>query len=199
MSLLICKSLHLATSIQQTNQIFQGIFGLVVQYQYDKRDPTEVIDIVDPIFAKSFLLFVLYGLLENSSMLIMYWVIGSLGLPPGDVASLVGLATALGSAGSTAAFIIGAKNVALIWQLWANVITFLIGIPGLLYVGWFRIVEDDALNAATSKRLEIDQSPREKTFDALETNLVPGEGADMAVSGLMRHSKDLSQTTTKKV
>lgn len=186
--------------IASADRCLEGIFGLVVQYQYDKRDPTEVIDIVDPVFAKSFLLFVLYGLLENSSMLIMYWVIGSLGLPPGDVASLVGLATALGSAGSTAAFIIGAKNVGLIWQLWANVITFLVGIPGLVYVGWFRIVEDNALDAATSTRFEIDQeTPEKKGLDTLETSLVPGEGADMAVSGLVRQSKELTQTSTARV
>ncbi len=171
----------------------------MVQYQYDKRDPTEVIDIVDPVFAKSFLLFVLYGLLENSSMIIMYWVIGSLGLAPGEVASLVGLATALGSAGSTAAFILGAKNVALIWQLWANVIAFFVGIPGILYVSWFRIVEDTTLDAVTSKRFgDIDQTTGEKVqnLGTLETKLVPGEGADMVVSGLVRHSKELTQART---
>lgn len=171
-----------------------GIFGLVVQYQYDHRDLTVAIDIVDPVFAKSFLLFVLYGLLENSSMVVMYWILGSLGLSAGEVASLVGLAVGLGSAGSTAAFIIGAKNVALVWQLWANVITFLIGIPGLLYVAWFRVVEDTVVDAVTSKRLENEPSlSEEKSRNSIETNLVPGVGADVIVSGLVRHSKELTE------
>ncbi|EHY59864.1 Notoamide biosynthesis cluster protein O' [Exophiala dermatitidis] len=170
------------------------IFGLVVQYQYDHRDLTVAIDIVDPVFAKSFLLFVLYGLLENSSMVVMYWILGSLGLSAGEVASLVGLAVGLGSAGSTAAFIIGAKNVALVWQLWANVITFLIGIPGLLYVAWFRVVEDTVVDAVTSKRLENEPSlSEEKSRNSIETNLVPGVGADVIVSGLVRHSKELTE------
>ncbi|KAL1970841.1 hypothetical protein VTN77DRAFT_2675 [Rasamsonia byssochlamydoides] len=49
---------------------------------------------------------------------------------------------ALGSAGSTAAFIIGAVDVALKYQLWANAITFLAGCPGLLYLGWFSIADE---------------------------------------------------------
>ncbi|KIW10692.1 hypothetical protein PV08_11656 [Exophiala spinifera] len=174
------------------------IYGLVVQYQYDNRDPTTVIDIHDPVFAKSFLLFVLYGLLENSSMIILYWIIGSLGLPPGELASLVGLAVGMGSAGSTAAFIIGAKNVALKWQLWANVITFFVGIPGLLYVAWFRVAEDSALDAATSKRVFDDNSSStgdgvEPSFDA---KLVPADGAVLVAPEPTRFSKELAHTRT---
>ncbi|KAL2421664.1 hypothetical protein ABEF95_008396 [Exophiala dermatitidis] len=142
----------------------------------------------------SCLLFVLYGLLENSSMVVMYWILGSLGLPAGEVASLVGLAVGLGSAGSIAAFIIGAKNVALVWQLWANVITFLIGIPGSLYVAWFRVVEDTVVDAATSKRLENEPSlSEEKSRNSIKANLVPGVGADVIVSGLVMHSKELTE------
>lgn len=57
---------------------------------------------------------------------------------------------AFGSAGSTSAFIIGAVGIELKYQLWANVITFLVGIPGLLYIGWFGIVEDEKLVLPTS-------------------------------------------------
>ncbi|KGO41575.1 Major facilitator superfamily domain, general substrate transporter [Penicillium expansum] len=66
------------------------IYGLVVQYQYDKQ--TTIIDIKDPVFIKSCLLFILYGLIENSAMVTGYWIIGSLGLDPGSVATFVGLA-----------------------------------------------------------------------------------------------------------
>lgn len=51
-----------------------GIYGLVVQYQYDKQ--TTIIDITDPVFIKSCLLFILYGLIENSAMVTGYWIIG---------------------------------------------------------------------------------------------------------------------------
>ncbi|TQB74920.1 hypothetical protein MPDQ_003951 [Monascus purpureus] len=133
------------------------IYGLVVQYQYDKRSPTApAIDIVDPVFAKSCLLFIVYGLIENSAMIIGYWIIGSLGLDPGDVAALVGLATGIGSGGSTAAFILGACNVPLIRQLWANVIAFLVGVPGLLYVGFFHIADDSTIDAITTAHLNSD-------------------------------------------
>ena len=59
----------------------------------------------------------------------------------------------IGSAGSTAAFILGACNVPLAWQLWANVITFLAGIPGLLYVAFFQIANDSAIGALTTAHL----------------------------------------------
>ncbi|EXJ93161.1 hypothetical protein A1O3_01718 [Capronia epimyces CBS 606.96] len=190
---------RIGTTLFAVISLLTWIYGLVVQYQYDKRDPSEVIDIVDPVFAKSFLLFVLYGLLENSTMVVMYWTMGSLGLPPGEIASLVGLATGIGSAGSTAAFILGAKNVALIWQLWANVITFLVGIPGLLYVSWFRIAEDSELDAATSKRIESEHSYDDKSLGlepAFDSKLTPGEGAAVIVADLVRSSKDLAQART---
>ena len=58
--------------------------------------------------------------------------------------------TAIGSAGSTAAFILGACNVSLIWQLWANVITFLVSVPGLLYTGFNLVTEDAVIDAATT-------------------------------------------------
>ena len=67
-----------------------GIYGLIVQYQYDEMEH-KAIDIVDPVFIKSCILFILYGLIENSGMMVIYWIIGSLGLEPGKVASLVGL------------------------------------------------------------------------------------------------------------
>ncbi|KAL2218993.1 major facilitator superfamily domain-containing protein [Thermoascus aurantiacus ATCC 26904] len=125
-------------------------YGLVVQYLYNKSSAAETIDIKDPIFAMSCVLFILYGLIENSAMVVGYWIIGSLGLDPGSVASFVGLATGIGSAGSTAAFILGACNVPLTWQLWANVIAFLASLPGLLYVGFYLVTEDDIIATATS-------------------------------------------------
>ncbi|CRG88311.1 UNC93-like protein C922,05c [Talaromyces islandicus] len=124
------------------------IYGLVVQYQYDKQE--KVIDITDAVFVKSCLLFILYGLIENSGMVIAYWIIGSLGLEPGQVSSFVGLANGLGGLGSTLAFVLGAVNVSLTWQLWANVITFLSSIPGLLYIGWFMVVDDNVIQRATT-------------------------------------------------
>ncbi|RAO69467.1 uncharacterized protein BHQ10_005479 [Talaromyces amestolkiae] len=125
------------------------IYGLIVQYQYDERAST-AIDIVDPVFIKSSLLFILYGLIENSGMMVIYWIIGSLGLDPGKVASLVGLVTGIGSFGSTLAFVLGACNVTLKWQLWANVITFLASLPGFLYVSWTMITEDNKLDEVTT-------------------------------------------------
>lgn len=57
----------------------------------------------------------------------------------------------MGSAGSTAAFILGACKVSLTWQLWANVIGFLASIPGLLIVGFFFIANDSTIDyTATS-------------------------------------------------
>ncbi|KAJ5877799.1 hypothetical protein N7455_001264 [Penicillium solitum] len=135
------------------------IYGLVVQYQYDKQ--TTIIDITDPVFIKSCLLFILYGLIENSAM-----VTGSLGLEPGSVATFVGLATAIGSAGSTAAFILGACNVSLIWQLWANVITFLVSVPGLLYTGFNLVTEDAVIDAATT---HVDWIDTAETNEAIST------------------------------
>lgn len=58
--------------------------------------------------------------------------------------------TGIGSAGSTAAFILGACNVPLTWQLWANVIAFLASLPGLLYIGFYLVTEDDIIATATS-------------------------------------------------
>ncbi|CAI7644290.1 unnamed protein product [Penicillium crustosum] len=140
------------------------IYGLVVQYQYDKQ--TTIIDITDPVFIKSCLLFILYGLIENSAMVTGYWIIGSLGLDPGSVATFVGLATAIGSAGSTAAFILGACNVSLIWQLWANVITFLVSVPGLLYTGFNLVTEDAVIDAATT---HVDWIDTAETNEAIST------------------------------
>ena len=60
---------------------------------------------------------------------------------------------AIGSAGSTAAFIIGACNVALVWQLWANVITFLVSVPGLLYT-CFKLIEEDTMIVAATTHIE---------------------------------------------
>jgi hypothetical protein len=48
------------------------------------------------------------------------------------------------------AFVLGACNVTLRWQLWANVITFLASLPGFLYVSWTMITEDDKLDEATT-------------------------------------------------
>ncbi|EED17188.1 conserved hypothetical protein [Talaromyces stipitatus ATCC 10500] len=131
------------------------VYGLIVQYQYDKREAATAIDIVDPVFVKSCLLFILYGLIENSGMMVIYWLIGSLGLDPGKVASIVGLVTGIGSFGSTMAFVLGACNVSLKWQLWANVIAFLASLPGLLYVSWTMITEDDKLEEATTANYSI--------------------------------------------
>ncbi|KAJ5498940.1 hypothetical protein N7453_007991 [Penicillium expansum] len=142
------------------------IYGLVVQYQYDKQ--TTIIDIKDPVFIKSCLLFILYGLIENSAMVTGYWIIGSLGLDPSSVATFVGLATAIGSAGSTAAFILGACNVSLIWQLWANVITFLISVPGLLYTGFKLVTEDAVIDAATTQVDWIDTAETNEAISSRE-------------------------------
>ncbi|KAJ9488038.1 hypothetical protein VN97_g5265 [Penicillium thymicola] len=90
-----------------------------------------------------------------------YWIIGSLGLDPGSVATFVGLATAIGSAGSTAAFILGACNVSLIWQSWANVITFIASVSGLLYMGFTLVTEDAVIDTAT---IHVDW------IDTVETN-----------------------------
>ncbi|KAJ5895278.1 hypothetical protein N7495_006969 [Penicillium taxi] len=142
------------------------IYGLVVQYQYNGR--TEIIDIEDPVFIKSCLLFILYGLIENSAMVTGYWIIGSLGLDAGSVSTFVGLANAIGSAGSTAAFIIGACNVSLIWQLWANVIAFLVSVPGLLYTGFALIPEDAIIDAATTQVDWIDNADPNDAFNTSE-------------------------------
>lgn len=68
-----------------------GVFGLIVQYQYNNRDPGTVIDLTDPVFAKSIILFILYGIYENATIVIVYWLVSSLALKPGEVASLIGL------------------------------------------------------------------------------------------------------------
>ncbi|KAJ5475823.1 hypothetical protein N7475_001552 [Penicillium sp. IBT 31633x] len=142
------------------------IYGLVVQYQYDKQ--ATIIDIKDPKFIKSCLLFILFGLIENSAMVTVYWLIGSLGLDPGSVATFVGLATAIGSAGSTAAFILGACNVSLIWQLWANVITFLVSVPGLLYTGFTLFADGAVIDAATTHVDWIDIAERKEAISTRE-------------------------------
>ncbi|KAL2841589.1 major facilitator superfamily domain-containing protein [Aspergillus pseudoustus] len=125
------------------------IYGLIVQYQYNSRSSANI-DFTDRLFAKSALLFILYGLIENSGMVFGYWIIASLGLGPGSVASFVGLATGVGSLGSTAAFILGACNIELKWQLWANVIAFLVSLPGLGLVCWSLVTEDKEILAATA-------------------------------------------------
>ncbi|GAM43120.1 monoxygenase [Talaromyces pinophilus] len=56
----------------------------------------------------------------------------------------------IGSFGSTMAFVLGACNVTLKWQLWANVITFLASLPGFLYVSWTMITEDNKLKEVTT-------------------------------------------------
>ncbi|OKL64524.1 hypothetical protein UA08_00757 [Talaromyces atroroseus] len=132
------------------------IYGIIVQYQYDKEQT--VIDITDPVFVKSCLLFILYGLIENSGSVVVYWIIGSLGLEPGQVSSFVGLANGVGGLGSTLAFVLGAVNVSLNWQLWANVITFLASLPGLLYIGWFGIVDDSEIRRATTTGFESESA-----------------------------------------
>lgn len=120
-----------------------------MQYQYNSRHSAPI-DITNRLFAKSALLFILYGLIENSGMVFGYWIIASLGLDPGSVASFVGLATGVGSLGSTAAFILGACDVELRWQLWANVIAFLFSLPGLGVVCWRMVTEDKEILAATA-------------------------------------------------
>lgn len=74
--------------------------------------------------------------------------------------------TAIGSAGSTAAFILGACNVSLLWQLWANVITFLVSVPGLLYTGFNLVTEDAIIDAATT---HVDWTDAAETNEAIST------------------------------
>ncbi|KAH8699120.1 major facilitator superfamily domain-containing protein, partial [Talaromyces proteolyticus] len=129
--------------------VLTWIYGLIVQYQYSNRPVSAAIDIFDPIFAKSLLLFILYGLVENSAMVVIYWLMGSLAFNPGQIASIVGLCNAFGSLGSTAAFIIGAVNVDMKYQAWANMITLLVGTPGFLWVGWFSVKSDADISLST--------------------------------------------------
>ncbi|KAL3494743.1 hypothetical protein BJX62DRAFT_234032 [Aspergillus germanicus] len=109
-------SLGLNIHQDHSGRVSDGIYGLIVQYQYNSRHSAPI-DITNRLFAKSALLFILCGLIENSGMVFGYWIIASLGLDPGSVASFVGLATGVGSLGSTAAFILGACDVELRWQL----------------------------------------------------------------------------------
>lgn len=80
--------------------------------------------------------------------------------------------TAIGSAGSTAAFILGACNVSLIWQLWANVITFLVSVPGLLYTGFNLVTEDAVIDAATTHVDWIDTAETNEAISTREKNNV---------------------------
>lgn len=76
--------------------------------------------------------------------------------------------TAIGSAGSTAAFILGACNVSLIWQLWANVITFLVSVPGLLYTGFTLFADGAVIDAATTHVDWIDIAERKEAISTRE-------------------------------
>lgn len=66
-------------------------FGVGVQYAYDKRSPDDVIDWTQPVFGKSLVLFILYGLLENSNVLLIYYLIGSFTSDVNRLTSYAGL------------------------------------------------------------------------------------------------------------
>ncbi|BGP44377.1 hypothetical protein JCM10450v2_000188 [Rhodotorula kratochvilovae] len=110
------------------------IFGLVVQYQY--RDRVEVIDYPDPAFANSVILFMLYGFLENTNVILVYWLIGTWTSSPSRLSSYAGVVNGVGSLGTVIAFVLGATHIPLVHQLWANVATFAASVPGLLWVAW---------------------------------------------------------------
>ncbi|RPD63304.1 MFS general substrate transporter [Lentinus tigrinus ALCF2SS1-6] len=141
-------------------------FGVGVEYAYDKRPADDVIDWTQPVFGKSLVLFILYGLLENSNVLLIYYLIGSFTSDVNRLTSYAGLVNGIGSVGTVIAFVLGAVDVQLKGQLWANVACFLAAVPGLLYVAW-NVTNPGEDEGAPSGTL----TPQSVTYEEKETEL----------------------------
>ena len=76
----------------------------------------------------------------------------------------------IGSVGTVVAFVLGAVDVQLKGQLWANVACFLAAAPGLLYVAWnvTNPGEDEAAPSGTLTPQSVTYEEKEKDLRGVE-------------------------------
>lgn len=142
-------------------------YGIVVQYQYQKRPVDEVIDWLDPAFIKSAFLFILYGWLENHLLLFTFWIVGSLTRNFQEVVSLATLMNGVAGIGTVIAFVLGAVGLPLDRQLWALFGAFAGSVFPAAYTVWS--VTDQPQVDNTSESFDIEAT--ELTFDKYSLKL----------------------------
>ncbi|KAL2801706.1 hypothetical protein BJX63DRAFT_426571 [Aspergillus granulosus] len=113
-----------------------GLFGwqFANEHLYEKTNPT--FDWISPGFARSFVVNLLFAMMNESHYVFLYWLLGSLHEDPETINLAVGLMRTFESLGSTLAFAVGSARISPMKNLIVSFVLFVVAIPPTIAVTW---------------------------------------------------------------